>query len=221
MRYCRGQRPATIEVVNGPLEIDHVLIAVANLIQAAAEFERRYGLASVDGGRHDAWGTANRIVPLGDSYLELITVIEPERAARTSVARWVMNAPVSRPMGWAVRTADIDGIAARLGLKPTDGSRTTPDGRNLRWRSAGIDEASADPALPFFIEWGADVPHPGATDVAHAAGPVRLGRVVVRGEAARLASWLGSGDLPVEVQPGPSGVLSIELSAPGGDFVLP
>ncbi|HEY8839814.1 MAG TPA: VOC family protein [Candidatus Dormibacteraeota bacterium] len=58
------------DVRSSPWNLDHVLIAVADLAAAAREIEARHGLASIDGGRHSAWGTANRIVPVGDSYLE-------------------------------------------------------------------------------------------------------------------------------------------------------
>ena len=53
------------------MELDHVLVAVDDLEAAAKEVEQRYGLASVEGGRHRGLGTANRIVPLGVTYLEL------------------------------------------------------------------------------------------------------------------------------------------------------
>jgi hypothetical protein len=49
------------------LELDHVLIAVADLAEAARKIEARHGLASINGGRHPDWGTANRIVPLGET----------------------------------------------------------------------------------------------------------------------------------------------------------
>jgi hypothetical protein len=52
------------------VELDHVLIAVADLSSAAREMEKSYGLASVEAGRHAGWGTANRIVPLGETYLD-------------------------------------------------------------------------------------------------------------------------------------------------------
>jgi hypothetical protein len=42
--------------------------------------EGRYGLASIEGGRHPGWGTANRIIPLGDAYIELVTVVDDEEA---------------------------------------------------------------------------------------------------------------------------------------------
>ena len=62
------------------VSIDHVAIAAIDQDRAAARLLDEVGLASVPGGRHPRWGTANRIVPLGDTYLELITV-EDEMAA--------------------------------------------------------------------------------------------------------------------------------------------
>jgi hypothetical protein len=45
------------------LELDHVLLAVRDLQAAGSILEDRYGLASIEGGRHPDWGTANRIWP--------------------------------------------------------------------------------------------------------------------------------------------------------------
>ena len=66
------------------VELDHILIPVGDLSSAVAKFEARYGLASVDGGRHAGWGTANRIVPLGQTYLELVAVVDPKEAAHSA-----------------------------------------------------------------------------------------------------------------------------------------
>src|SRR6476469_4083347 len=52
------------------------MIAVTDLDAAGREFEARHRLASVAGGRHPGWGTANRIVPLGDAYLELVAIVD-------------------------------------------------------------------------------------------------------------------------------------------------
>ena len=71
------------------MELDHVLIAFTDLEAAAREFEARLGLSSVDGGRHRDWGTANRIVPLGSSYLELVAVVDVGVAAGSSFGLWV------------------------------------------------------------------------------------------------------------------------------------
>ena len=53
-------------------------------------------------------------------------------------------------------------IAGRLGLAVTTGSRRRDDGLVLQWRLAGMEQAIADPALPFFIEWTDGTPLPRA-----------------------------------------------------------
>ncbi|HEU4674009.1 MAG TPA: VOC family protein [Candidatus Limnocylindrales bacterium] len=207
------------------IELDHVLIAVADLDAAAADLDRRAGLASVAGGRHEAWGTANRIVPLGATYLELIAIVDPKLAATTTVGRWIERTAKGRPMGWVLRTTDIDAVTDRLGLTAVAGSRLTPDGRTLTWRTAGIDEASAEPSLPFFIEWGPGTPHPGTASVAHRAGAVRLAGIDVTGDGERLVAWLGDvrlgdGRLPVAVTAGEPRVRGVRLATDSGERVI-
>src|SRR2546426_12171170 len=60
--------------------IDHIIIGVNNLEQASALFSQQLGLAVSGGGIHPAGGTANRIIVIGDTYLELITVRTPSEA---------------------------------------------------------------------------------------------------------------------------------------------
>jgi hypothetical protein len=63
------------------VELDHVLIAVSDLATAGQGLEERHGLTSIEGGRHGGLGTANRIVPLVDTYLELVAVVDETEAA--------------------------------------------------------------------------------------------------------------------------------------------
>jgi hypothetical protein len=60
------------------LWVDHIVYAVDDLEAAAERLRREFGFASVVGGRHPGWGTANRIVPLGREYVELVAVVDPE-----------------------------------------------------------------------------------------------------------------------------------------------
>src|SRR5262245_53549604 len=62
------------------LAIDHVILLAADLDHAAARLLKTHGLASLPGGRHPGHGTGNRIVPLGDSYLELMGVVDEVEA---------------------------------------------------------------------------------------------------------------------------------------------
>ena len=204
------------------IELDHVLVAVADLAKAGQEFVERHGLASIEGGRHPAWGTANRIVPLGDSYLELIAVIDAAKAAESAVGRWVTSGVTdpARPLGWAVRTSHLDEIARRLDLSVSAGSRVTPDGGQLSWRTAGMDQAIAEPALPFFIEWAPGTKLPGEADIRHPAGKAKLSRLVLHADPNRLAEWLGTHQLPIDVRPGTSAVREIHISSDSGEIVI-
>jgi len=204
------------------VKLDHVLIAVFDLAAAGREIEARHGLASIDGGRHPAWGTANRIVPRGDSYLEQIAVVDPAKAAGDPFGRWVASgvSETPRPLGWVVRTSHLDEVARRLHLAVRAGSRTTPRGDQLRWRTAGTDEAAAEPSLPYFIEWDPQTPHPGHSVIRHRAGDARITRVVLEANPTRLAEWLGEHHLPIVVREGKPAVATIYISGDAGEIVL-
>jgi hypothetical protein len=203
------------------LELDHVVIAVDDLAAAAHEFEARYGLTSTEGGRHPGWGTANRIVPLGDAYLELVAVVDEAEAAESAFGRWVSRAqPQIAPLGWAVRTDEIDRAAQRLGLTVATGSRTSRSGERAHWRSAGVEQASAEPFLPFFIEWEPGTALPGLASTRHPAGSAKIATLRLEGDADRLAVWLGAHDLPIAVSAGPPAVTSIVLRGGSGEIVI-
>ena len=209
--------PATLVA----LELDHVLIAVTELAAAAREIEVRHGLASIEGGRHPGWGTANMIVPLGETYLELVAVVDEAVAARNPFGRWVaaVHPGLGRPLGWAVRTRQLDRIAQRLGLSVRAGSRAAPGGELLRWRSAGIEQAAAEPSLPFFIDWAEGTPFPGRATARHRVS-LEITRLELAGDAARLVGWLGNHRLPIAVHAGMPAVASIVLKGAAGEIVL-
>ena len=203
------------------MQLDHVLIAVDDLATAAKALETTSGLSAVAGGRHAAWGTGNMIVPLGDAYIELVSVLDRTKAQESVFGRWVGAASSNRgrPIGWAVRTHHLDDIAQRLGLATEAGSRATSAGTVLRWRTSGMARAVAEPSLPFFIEWAPDTPLPGTAVVRHPAGPAKIARLILEGDASRLSSWLGDHRLPIVIRPGSPAVAGIAVSI-GLDEVL-
>ena len=206
----------------GELRVDHVLLATDDLTEAAGALEDHHGLMSVAGGRHPQWGTANRIVPIGDMYLELVAVVDSDRAHTSAFGRWVAGASpgIMSPLGWAVRTDVIDDLARRLDLDTEPGSRTAPDGRVLEWKLAGVPEAASDPTRPFFIQWGAHTPHPSQVEVTHSAGVVEFARIELRGDADRLDEWLGDHALPMTITHGPPAVSRIVLTVDGRGVIL-
>jgi hypothetical protein len=195
---------------------------VADLAAAARELEARHGLASIEGGRHPGWGTANRIVPLGEAYLELVTVVDEAEAARNPFGSWVARVRSERaqPFGWAVRTHELDELARRLDLTIGAGSRATRSGHVLRWRLAGIEQAAAEPSLPFLIEWADGTPFPGRAPARHPSGTVEIAELQLRGDADRVRAWLGDHRLPITVRAGAPVVAGIVLRGPAGELVL-
>lgn len=206
------------------VSVDHVLVAVRDLDEAARIFEDRYGLSSIPGGRHPRIGTANRIVPLGRTYIELIAVVD---AAEASSSRRSMRVARAVALGrtfatWAVRTNHLDDLRVQLashGLAlpaPALGSRARPDGTILRWRSQELrwrshESIADDDVLPFVIEWeGQARLHPGRVPAAHRSAASAI-RHVVLGDpdpvaaAARLDLVLGR----------PRGARRAHLAAPG------
>ena len=45
-------------------------------------------------------------------------------------------------------------------------------------------------------------------------------RLVLRGDPARLSSWLGDHALPISVEPGSPAIASVVLEGPGGETLI-
>ena len=206
--------------------IDHVIYAVDDLDAAAASLFDREGLASVPGGRHEGWGTANRIVPLGESYLELIAVVDVDEAEGSEFGQAVRRALTEEHplVGWVLATDDIDAVAKRLDLEVEEKSREAEDGSTLSWRLAGLERAVKTGALPFFVQW--DVPpeqHPGAADVRHETDVVGIAWVdVCADDRDAMNRWLGDDakDLPVRISDGDPALAAAAIETDGGEIVL-
>ncbi|MDP9494087.1 MAG: VOC family protein [Actinomycetota bacterium] len=153
------------------LEIDHVIVCVPDLDRAAESFLKRFGLRTLGGGRHAGLGTANRIIPLGGNYLELLTVVDRRAARANPFGIWatvMIEENSMRPAGLCLRTENIEALTRRLGLKPEPMSRTTSDGVELRWQTLGLEQTLTR-GHPFFIQWDTDMAdHPGARSRAKA-----------------------------------------------------
>lgn len=204
------------------MQVDHVIYAVSDLEEAAERFRRAHGLSSYAGGSHPSWGTANRLIPMGDDYLELVGIFEPETAAMNPFGQMVAAAIEAgeRPVGWAVRTDDVEAVAARLGISVVPGERVTPGGGVVRWRAAGLVEALNDRSRPFFITWDDMEMHPARTVVAHENSPRRIAWIEVGGDQATLDTWLASNALPVRANGDEPGIHAFAVATALGEIVF-
>ena len=213
-----------------PTVIDHVLLPVADLAQAARDIRERYGLEAIEGGRHATGGTANYIVPLGRQYLELIAVVDSEAAADSRLGARVMQAVREGKtfVAYALRTTDLDALREKLlgagwELPPiVEGSRRRPDGELLSWRTQDVELASEPSAIPFVIEWNIpDGLHPGQAGASDAS----IKRVVVGARdpervRERLSVLLGDSDMYEVRWAGHDGVEALVLGPAGGDKLV-
>lgn len=121
-------------------QLDHLVVAAADLAEGARWVEERLGVAMDEGGRHEVFGTHNCVLSLGpDCYLEVIA-IDP-KAPAPSRARWfeldaeAMRARLARGpalVHWVVRVPSLAG--ERHVLELSRGSNrwaltVAPDGR--------------------------------------------------------------------------------------------
>src|SRR5215217_8663351 len=123
--------------------IDHVIIAADDPDVAAGRLEVELGLLPGGGGRHQGVGTFNRLVWLGDSYLELVGVFDADVAEAGMFGRHINSVLATAPNGFAgvaLATVDLAATVSQLhGMgspiaDPLDGERLRPDGRVVRWR---------------------------------------------------------------------------------------
>ena len=122
------------------LGIDHLVIAVADPDAASAELEAKLGLAPGGGGRHDRLGTFNRLVSLGDTYLELIGVFDRAAAASSWIGADAVRQPATTPTSTAYAprwssgmSSDRDAERPRHGLDrgPRRGRRASRNRRRV------------------------------------------------------------------------------------------
>src|SRR3954451_1275898 len=110
------------------LTLSQLVYAVRDL-DAAVTTAQSLGFSVIDGGRHPGLGTANRLIPLGDAYVELLGVVDAEEAASSVYGRAVLDRTSQHDtlVRWSLRTDDLDTVARERGLKPEHRGRRRPD----------------------------------------------------------------------------------------------
>ena len=146
------------------LRFDHAVIGVRDLAEAGRFFADSLGFDVYPGGRHTGLGTENAIVRFGLDYLELLGIYDEEQARAAGSTRGPLVEYLRRhacgPLGFALATDDIDGLAARFraegldALGPYPMKRMRPDGVLLEWRLLVPGGTAWRRPWPFFIQWG-------------------------------------------------------------------
>jgi hypothetical protein len=205
------------------LALSQIIVGVTDLDAATARF-RALGFDVLDGGVHPGVGTANRVIPLGGQYLELLGVVDAQQAREHEYGRSLIRATTGgdRLVRWSLRTAEIDDVAARLGLTVEARRRQRSDGELLTWRAAGLDLALADATLPFFMQWDHAEQYPGLMPASHPNGAHRVTALsVAPHDVDRFQRWTDGADVPLRpaTAQGP-GLLSVTVETDAGELVI-
>lgn len=202
------------------LGIDHLVIAVPDPDAAAGELEAALGLVATGGGRHDM-GTRNRLVFLGDAYLELIGAWDAALARAHPLGAAVVRALEAGAPGLVSYALATDGArrevaALRAAGSPignaVPGARTQPDGAVVAWQCAFPPTIGPEDP-PFLIEheldgpeWGDEARAARAAFVHRFGGTARLvGLELAVADPAAVAAALER-TVGVALPPGPGAV---------------
>jgi hypothetical protein len=202
--------------------LDHLVLAVPDLVEGTQAVARALGVEPAPGGRHVGLGTANALLGLGaGAYLEVIGPDPDQPDPLEERPFGIDGITAATLVTWAARVSPMSAAqqAARdRGYDPGPArtmQRATPEGSLLSW-SLTSPPLGYDGVVPFLIDWGA-TPHPSG----RAPGGVVLESFVLehdRPEPVRAA--LDALGLDVTVVESPVTALRAVLRGPGGTLTL-
>jgi hypothetical protein len=205
-----------------PEQLDHVILAISNLEKGIEQLGDLCGVLPIHGGKHPQTGTENALLSMGPgAYTE---VLAPQDGVELSPEYQPLRTVRSlTPVGWAVSTRNADLTIRMLRTagfavsEPQAGSRQTPDGNVVRWRTFQLTVPKIASA-PFFIEWDSATAHPSATSPAGCPLLTLELRTPHDEEMRRLLSLLAlPGDVTRSETPG----LAVTLEGTAGPTRLP
>lgn len=202
------------------LTFDHLAVSAETLEAGAAAVEAALGVPLAGGGQHPYMSTHNRLLGLGDLYLEVIAA-DPG-APRPAWPRWFdLDNFAGRPRltNWIARTDDLE--AALAAAPPCCGVPVALQRGDYRWQMA----VPADGRLPFDSCFPALIRWEGPLHPARAlpdAG-LRLTRLeIAHPQAAALRAALAPlfNDGRVVITEGPAKAMRATFDTPAGVRVL-
>jgi len=160
--------------------LDHIVLAVRDLDRATETYRNLLGREPSWRGSHPAYGTANTLFRLENTYVELLAATS-EGPLASYVRAW-LDERGEGPFALAFGTADVDAAAAALRARgvdlpdPADGvGRDERTGAERRWRNVFVPPGATRGVPTIVIE------HRSPADALPAAAPAA-------GEAAAVAA---------------------------------
>ena len=170
--------------------IDHIVIVVNNLEQAAKDYEQ-LGFTVVPGGKHPV-GSHNALISFADgSYIEIIAFYREAPDHRW----WDPLQKGERLVDFCMQTNDLQGDTLKLRAAgvaindPVPWSRTRPDGYELKWLLS-LAQGSHRGVAPFLIQDVTPREERIPQTFNHKNGAIGIGTVTVAvGELTAVQRW--------------------------------
>lgn len=204
------------------MRLDHISYVASHdqISDVVNRIGSQIGTAFVDGGIHPKFGTRNFTAPLlNGQYIEVVCPLDHPATDATPFGKAVKKKADAGGgwLTWVFSSSDLKKVEEKFGRKAADGSRTKPDGSELKWKQIGVKEITGAGELPFFIQWLTEQhPSKDGTSVA------KISKIVIADDEQLGDSWfkeeikLGLREVEIEwVKPelndGDKGIVAVEL----------
>ena len=198
------------------LRLDHLAVVAGRLEDGVAAVEALLSVPMAGGGKHALMGTHNRLLGLGDLYLEVIAV-DPEAPAPARPRWFDMDRFTGLPRlaNWV---AGCDDLGAEVARGPAGiGQPLALQRGDYRWQMAVPEDGQLpfDGAFPALIQWeGPAHPARALPDLG-----LRLHRLEIahpQAEALRAALEGRLQDPRIRIVDGPAVALQAVIDTPSG-----
>ena len=171
------------------MRLDHISYVASHdqISDVVNRIGSQIGTAFIDGGIHPKFGTRNFTAPLlNGQYIEVVCPLDHPATDATSFGQAVKKKAEAGGgwLTWVFSSSDLASVEEKFGRKAADGSRTRPDGSELKWKQIGVKEIIGAGELPFFIQWLTDN-HPSKDG----NGAAKIRKLVIADDEKLADSW--------------------------------
>jgi hypothetical protein len=213
------------------MRLDHVsyVASHAQISDVVNRIGSQLGTAFVDGGIHPKFGTRNFTAPLlNGQYIEVVCPLDHPATDQTPFGNAVKKKAEAGGgwLTWVFSSSDLAKVEEKFGRKAADGSRTRPDGSELKWKQIGVKDIIGAGELPFFIQWLTEM-HPSKDGISVA----KIAKITIADDEQLADSWfqheIKSSLTGIEIEwvnpelnDGYKGIVNIEFDIEGRVVVL-
>jgi hypothetical protein len=213
------------------MRLDHVSYVASHdqISDVVNRIGSQIGTAFVDGGIHPKFGTRNFTAPLlNGQYIEVVCPLDHPATDATPFGNAVKKKADAGGgwLTWVFSSSDLGKVEEKFGRKAADGSRTRPDGSELKWKQIGVKDIMGSGELPFFIQWLTDE-HPSKDGNSVA----KIMKIVIADDDELASSWFkneinsGLTDIKIEwIKPdlneGEKGIVKVEIGLKDHSIII-